>query len=113
MSDDKIHYLNAGKGKAPDKEILNYFFEGAAQYAEYQDAEKFAAACMFGVMRALDKLKMLKDDNVHQDVAVISVLLVGMYMRQANVPSPETHLLTDIRDSIRELNNRGPANDSN
>jgi hypothetical protein len=114
FDDDKIRYLNNFR-KSVDKNNLNYFFEGATEYMEYQDAEKFAGACIHGILRALQKLKTVNDDEVHSDMAVIAVLLVGAYMRQAKVDSPESKLLTDIREAIHELNimnNRKPSNDS-
>jgi hypothetical protein len=104
MSDDKnnIHYLRF-KPKNIDKESLQYFFEGATEYAAYQDAESFSAACMVGISKALEKrLGSIKDDGFHGDIAVIAVLLVGAYMRQAGVLTPEIKLLNDIRDGLKQ-----------
>lgn len=110
MSDDKIHYLNF-KPKELDKETLSYFFEGAAEYSAYQDAEAFSHACMAGISKALEKrIGNLKDDGFHGDMAVIAVLLLGAYMRQAGVLSPEIKLLDDIRDALKQ---QEQDNDSN
>lgn len=100
MSDnDNITYLRS-RSAPPTKEDLesyNYFLEGATEYAAYQEAEAFAAACMNGILRAADKKLGKLDDNINGDAAVIAVLIQGMFMRQADVHCPEINLLDDIR----------------
>lgn len=83
-----------------DRESLNYFLEGAAEYAAYQDSEAFAAACMNGILKATNKKLGKIQDNVHGDCAVIAVLIQGMFMRQVGVHCPEINLLDDIREIL-------------
>lgn len=101
MSDnDNVTYLRprVAPPTKEDLESLNYFLEGAAEYAAYQDSEAFAAACMNGILKATNKkLGQLRDDNIHGDCAVIAVLIQGLFMRQVGVHCPEINLLDDIR----------------
>lgn len=105
MSDnDNITYLRP-RSAPPTKEDLesfNYFLEGATEYAAYQEAEAFAAACMNGILRAADKKLGKLDDNINGDAAVIAVMIQGMFMRQAGVHCPEINLLDDIRDILNK-----------
>lgn len=96
--DDNVTYLNLKPKNSDD--TLNYFIQGASQHAAYQDGEAFARSCMNGILMALDKkIGGLKDTH-HSDAAVVAVLIVGMFMRQVGVDSPETQLLDDIRDGL-------------
>ena len=105
MSDnDNITYLRP-RSAPPTKEDLesfNYFLEGATEYAAYQEAEAFAAACMNGILRAADKKLGKLDDNINGDAAVIAVMIQGMFMRQAGVHCPEINLLDDIREILNK-----------
>ena len=105
MSDnDNITYLRP-RSAPPTKEDLesfNYFLEGATEYAAYQEAEAFAAACMNGILRAADKKLGKLDDNINGDAAVIAVMIQGMFMRQAGVHCPEINLLDDIRNILNK-----------
>ena len=105
MSDnDNITYLRP-RSAPPTKEDLesfNYFLEGATEYAAYQEAEAFAAACMNGILRAADKKLGKLNDNINGDAAVIAVMIQGMFMRQAGVHCPEINLLDDIRDILNK-----------
>jgi hypothetical protein len=105
MSDnDNITYLRP-RSAPPTKEDLesfNYFLEGATEYAAYQEAEAFAAACMNGILRAADKKLGKLEDNVNGDAAVIAVMIQGMFMRQAGVHCPEINLLDDIRQILNK-----------
>jgi hypothetical protein len=103
MSDnDNITYLRprAAPPTKEDLESFNYFLEGATEYAAYQEAEAFAAACMNGILRAADKKLGKLEDNVNGDAAVIAVMIQGMFMRQAGVHCPEINLLDDIREIL-------------
>ena len=103
MSDnDNITYLRprSAPPTKEDLESLNYFLEGATEYAAYQDSEAFAAACMNGILRAADKKLGKLDDNINGDAAVIAVMIQGMFMRQAGVHCPEINLLDDIREVL-------------
>jgi hypothetical protein len=105
MSDnDNITYLRP-RSAPPTKEDLesfNYFLEGATEYAAYQEAEAFAAACINGILRAADKKLGKLEDNVNGDAAVIAVMIQGMFMRQAGVHCPEINLLDDIREILNK-----------
>jgi len=105
MSDnDNITYLRP-RSAPPTKEDLesfNYFLEGATEYAAYQEAEAFSAACMNGILRAADKKLGKLNDNINGDAAVIAVMIQGMFMRQAGVHCPEINLLDDIRDILNK-----------
>lgn len=105
MSDnDNITYLRP-RSAPPTKEDLesfNYFLEGATEYAAYQEAEAFAAACMNGILRAADKKLGKLNDNINGDAAVIAVMIQGMFMRQAGVHCPEINLLDDIRNILNK-----------
>jgi len=102
MSDngDNVTYLKTNVTKEIDKESLSYFLEGATEYAAYQDAEAFAAACTRGVLMAAEKKIGLKNDKFHSDAAVIAVMITGLYMRQAGVECPEVHMLDDVREAL-------------
>jgi hypothetical protein len=103
MSDnDNVTYLRprVAPPTQEDLESLNYFLEGATEYAAYQDSEAFAAACMNGILRAADKKLGKIDDNINGDAAVIAVMIQGMFMRQAGVHCPEINLLDDIREVL-------------
>jgi len=105
MSDnDNITYLRprAAPPTKEDLESYNYFLEGATEYAAYQEAEAFAAACMNGILRAADKKLGKLDDNITGDAAVIAVMIQGMFMRQAGVHCPEMNLLDDIREILNK-----------
>lgn len=103
MSDnDNVTYLRprVAPPAQEDLESLNYFLEGAAEYAAYQDSEAFSTACMNGILRAADKKLGKLDDNINGDCAVIAVMIQGMFMRQAGVHCPEINLLDDIREVL-------------
>ena len=103
MSDnDNVTYLRprVAPPTQEDLESLNYFLEGATEYAAYQDSEAFAAACMNGILNAVSKKLGKIDDNINGDCAVIAVLIQGMFMRQAGVHCPEINLLDDIREIL-------------
>lgn len=103
MSDnDNVTYLRPREAPPTkeDLESLNYFLEGATEYAAYQDSEAFAAACMNGILKATKQKLGVVNDNVNGDCAVIAVLIQGMFMRQAGVHCPETNLLDDIREAL-------------
>lgn len=102
MSDnsDNVTYLKTNVTKEIDKESLSYFLEGATEYAAYQEAEAFAAACTRGVLMAAEKKIGLKNDKFHSDAAVIAVMITGLYMRQAGVECPEVHMLDDVREAL-------------
>ena len=99
---DNVTYLRprAVQPTKEDLESLNYFLEGAAEYAAYQDSEAFAAACMNGILKAVNKKVGKINDNIHGDCAVIAVLIQGMFMRQVGVHCPEINLLDDIREVL-------------
>ena len=99
---DNVTYLRprAAPPTKEDLESLNYFLEGAAEYAAYQDSEAFAAACMNGILKAVNKKVGQINDNVHGDCAVIAVLIQGLFMRQVGVHCPEINLLDDIREVL-------------
>ncbi len=97
---DNVTYLNSKKQKPVDNDTLSYFLQGATEYAAYQDAEAFAAACLRGILMATEKKIGLKHDGFHSDAAVIAVLITGLYMRQAGVECPEVHLLDDVREGL-------------
>ncbi len=103
---DNVTYLNFNKDKIVDKESLSYFLEGATEYAAYQDAEAFAAACLRGILMAAEKKVGLRNDKFHSDAAVIAVLITGLYMRQANVECPEVNLLDEVREALT-VNKKG------
>ena len=103
MSDnDNVTYLRprAAPPTKEDLESLNYFLEGATEYAAYQDSEAFAAACMNGILKATKQKLGRVNDNINGDCAVIAVLIQGMFMRQAGVHCPEINLLDDIREAL-------------
>jgi hypothetical protein len=97
---DNVTYLKTNVTKEIDKESLSYFLEGATEYAAYQEAEAFAAACTRGVLMAAEKKIGLKNDTFHSDAAVIAVMITGLYMRQAGVECPEVHMLDDVREAL-------------
>lgn len=99
---DNVTYLRprAAPPTKEDLESLNYFLEGATEYAAYQDSEAFAAACMQGILKATGKKLGQINDNIHGDCAVIAVLIQGMFMRQVGVHCPEVNLLDDIREAL-------------
>ena len=97
---DNVTYLKTNVTKEIDKESLSYFLEGATEYAAYQEAEAFAAACTRGVLMAAEKKIGLKNDKFHSDAAVIAVMITGLYMRQAGVECPEVHMLDDVREAL-------------
>jgi hypothetical protein len=106
MSDnDNVTYLKF-QPKNADADAYNYFLEGAAEYAAYQDAEAMSAACMNGIIRLLERKFGKINDSINGDAAVIAVLLQGAFMRQAGVECPEIHLLDDIREA---LTNKGKS----
>ena len=102
MSDngDNVTYLKTNVTKEIDKESLSYFLEGATEYAAYQEAEAFAAACTRGILMAAEKKIGLKNEKFHSDAAVIAVMITGLYMRQAGVECPEVHMLDDVREAL-------------
>lgn len=102
MSDDtdNVTYLNTKVKKDFDNETLNYFLAGATEHAAYQDAEAFAAACVRGILLALEKKIGLDDDGFSSDIAIICVLMTGLYMRQVGVSCPEIIMLDDIKESL-------------
>lgn len=99
-NDDNVTYLKTNVTKEIDRESLSYFLEGATEYAAYQEAEAFAAACMRGVLMAAEKKVGLKNDKFHSDAAVIAVMLTGLYMRQVGVECPEINMLDDVRAAL-------------
>jgi hypothetical protein len=101
MSDnDNVTYLKTNVTKEIDKESLSYFLEGATEYAAYQEAEAFAAACTRGILMAAEKKVGLKNEKFHSDAAVIAVMITGLYMRQAGVECPEINMLDDVREAL-------------
>lgn len=101
MTDDNVTFLNfKTKNVENDEEVLNDFLKGATQFAGYQDAEAFSRACMHGILMALDKKIGGIREIYHTDAAVIAVLIVGMFMRQIGVETPETQLIDEIRDAL-------------
>jgi hypothetical protein len=101
MSDnDNVTYLRTNVTKEIDKESLSYFLEGATEYAAYQEAEAFAAACLRGILMAAEKKVGLKNEKFHSDAAVIAVMVTGLYMRQAGVECPEINMLDDVREAL-------------
>jgi hypothetical protein len=103
MSDnDNVTYLRprVAPPTQEDLESLNYFLEGATEYAAYQDSEAFSTACMNGILKAAGKKLGNLDDNINGDCAVIAVMIQGMFMRQAGVHCPEINLLDDIREVL-------------
>ena len=99
-NDDNVTYLKTNVTKEIDRESLSYFLDGATEYAAYQEAEAFAAACMRGVLMAAEKKVGLKNDKFHSDAAVIAVMLTGLYMRQVGVECPEINMLDDVRAAL-------------
>jgi hypothetical protein len=101
MSDnDNVTYLRTNVTKEIDKESLSYFLEGATEYAAYQEAEAFAAACLRGILMAAEKKVGLKNEKFHSDAAVIAVMVTGLYMRQVGVECPEINMLDDVREAL-------------
>lgn len=104
MTDDNVTFLNfKTKNVENDEEVLNDFLKGATQFAGYQDAEMFSRSCMHGILTALDKRLGGINDNCHSDAAVIAVMIVGLFMRQIGVETPETQMLEDIRDALTSV----------
>ena len=97
---DNVTYLKTNVTKEIDKESLSYFLEGATEYAAYQEAEAFAAACTRGILMAAEKKVGLKNEKFHSDAAVIAVMITGLYMRQSGVECPEVHMLDDVREAL-------------
>lgn len=99
-NDDNVTYLKTNVTKEIDRESLSYFLEGATEYAAYQEAEAFAAACTRGILMAAEKKVGLKNDKFHSDAAVIAVMITGLYMRQSGVECPEINMLDEVREAL-------------
>lgn len=108
---DNVTFLNPKKKTEdpnPDKESLSYFLEGIDEYNSYQDAERAGRAVMAGITRVCnEKFGVAKPENFYADAAVISVLVYGMFLRQRGIDTPETQLLTDIRNALEVNKNDG------
>jgi hypothetical protein len=112
MSDnDNVTFLNPKKKAEdpnPDKESLSYFLEGIDDYNSYQDAERAGRAVMAGITKVCtEKFGVTKQEHFYADAAVISVLVYGMFLRQRGIDTPETYLLTDIRNALDAKLNDG------
>ena len=112
MSDnDNVTFLNPKKkfeDTNPDKESLTYFLEGIDDYNSYQDAERAGRSVMAGITKVCtEKFGITKPDSFYADAAVISVLVYGMFLRQRGIDTPETYLLTDIRNALDTKLNDG------
>ena len=112
MSDnDNVTFLNPKKKMEdpnPDKESLSYFLEGIDEYNSYQDAERAGRAVMTGITKVCnEKFGVTHQESFYADAAVISVLVYGMFLRQRGIDTPETYLLTDIRNALDTKLNDG------
>jgi hypothetical protein len=112
MSDnDNVTFLNPKKKAEdpnPDKESLSYFLGGIDEYSSYQDAERAGKAVMAGITKVCtEKFGITHHESFYADAAVVSVLVYGMFLRQRGMDTPETVMLTDIRNALDTKLNDG------
>jgi len=108
---DNVTFLNPKKKAEdpnPDKESLSYFLEGIEEYSSYQDAERAGRAVMAGITKVCtEKFGIKNHESFYADAAVVSVLVYGMFLRQRGMDTPETLMLTDIRNALDTKLNDG------
>lgn len=100
---DNVTFLNPKKKDVrPDKESMSYFLEGVDEYNSYQDSERAGQAVVSGIIKVCrEKFGIMDEDSFSGDVAVIGVLVYGLFLRQRGIDTPETKLLTDINSALR------------
>lgn len=105
---DNVTFLKPkSKPINPDEASLSYFLDGVDEYNSYQDAERAGKAVMNGIIKVCqEKFGIQFEEDFFSDSAVISVLVYGMFLRQRGIETPETHLLTDIRDALSSTINK-------
>ena len=108
---DNVTFLNPKKKAEdpnPDKESLSYFLDGIEEYSSYQDAERAGRAVMAGITKVCtEKFGIKNHESFYADAAVVSVLVYGMFLRQRGMDTPETLMLTDIRNALDTKLNDG------
>lgn len=108
---DNVTFLNPKKKAEdpnPDKESLSYFLEGIEEYSSYQDSERAGRAVMAGITKVCtEKFGIKNHESFYADAAVVSVLVYGMFLRQRGMDTPETLMLTDIRNALDTKLNDG------
>jgi hypothetical protein len=103
MTDNVTFFDFKQKPTKEDVETQSIFLDGINEHQSYQDAEKAAKAVMYGIIRVTEEKFGVADDKFYADCAVISVLIMGMFLRQRGIDTAETDLLDSIREGIQGI----------